>query len=112
MLQNGVALGSTGDPSIGGIPNWDTCLACAVADRARERAGITDRSPDCDACFSAYCVESKLDDAGLVVPDGKYDPCPIGGKAVDMGTYCYVYPQCEYTDLYSPVCGCVDCYES
>ena len=109
LFANGVALGSTGlGGTVDGIPGWDTCLACAVADRARRRAGIPDRSPDCAACFEAYCAESKLDDVGLVDPDGTYDPPPVTGSAA-TGSYCYVSPACEYTDFYSPTCGCVDC---
>lgn len=35
-------------------PQWPACLACAVVDRARERAGEA-RSGVCESCFARYC---------------------------------------------------------
>ncbi|KAG6373884.1 hypothetical protein JVT61DRAFT_6037 [Boletus reticuloceps] len=35
-------------------PEWPACLACAIVDRARERAGET-RSGVCACCFARYC---------------------------------------------------------
>ncbi|KAF8432987.1 lysophospholipase catalytic domain-containing protein [Boletus edulis BED1] len=35
-------------------PEWPACLACAIVDRARERAGET-RSGVCESCFARYC---------------------------------------------------------
>ena len=35
-------------------PEWPACLACAVVDRARERAGEA-RSGVCETCFARYC---------------------------------------------------------
>ena len=35
-------------------PEWPACLACAVVDRARQRAGET-RSGVCESCFARYC---------------------------------------------------------
>ncbi|KAF8189182.1 lysophospholipase [Mycena galopus ATCC 62051] len=37
-------------------PEWGACLACAVVDRARERAGVV-RSGVCEGCFARYCWE-------------------------------------------------------
>ncbi|KAF8555545.1 lysophospholipase [Imleria badia] len=35
-------------------PEWPACLACAIVDRARERAGEM-RSGVCESCFARYC---------------------------------------------------------
>lgn len=35
-------------------PKWPACLACAVADRSRQRLGIP-RSGVCTECFQRYC---------------------------------------------------------
>jgi lysophospholipase len=35
---------------------WGACLACAVVDRARARAGVH-RSGVCKTCFARYCWE-------------------------------------------------------
>ncbi|KAH7921091.1 hypothetical protein BV22DRAFT_1020027 [Leucogyrophana mollusca] len=35
-------------------PEWPACLACAVVDRARSRAGV-ERSGVCESCFGRYC---------------------------------------------------------
>jgi lysophospholipase len=35
---------------------WGACLACAVVDRARARAGVA-RSGVCVGCFARYCWE-------------------------------------------------------
>ncbi|KAN0096957.1 Lysophospholipase catalytic domain containing protein [Tylopilus felleus] len=35
-------------------PEWPACLACALVDRARQRAGDT-RSGVCETCFDRYC---------------------------------------------------------
>ncbi|KAF8189184.1 lysophospholipase [Mycena galopus ATCC 62051] len=37
-------------------PEWAACLACAVVDRVRERAGVV-RSGVCETCFARYCWE-------------------------------------------------------
>ncbi|KAF8189185.1 lysophospholipase [Mycena galopus ATCC 62051] len=37
-------------------PEWGACLACAVVDRVRERAGVA-RSGVCETCFTRYCWE-------------------------------------------------------
>ncbi|KIK99016.1 hypothetical protein PAXRUDRAFT_133001 [Paxillus rubicundulus Ve08.2h10] len=42
------------DTSTSTDPEWPACLACAVVDRARERAGET-RSGVCESCFARYC---------------------------------------------------------
>ena len=113
LFANGVALGSTGlGTTASGIPDWDTCLACAVADRARLRAGITDRSPACVECFAAYCAETKLPIGGLVGSNGMYDPPSVLDDALTQASdsYCYVSPACGW-DLvppYYPTC-CADC---
>ena len=35
-------------------PEWPLCLACAVVDRARAKAG-SERSGVCETCMSRYC---------------------------------------------------------
>lgn len=35
--------------------NYPACLACAVMERSRERAGVA-RSSECTSCFNTYCV--------------------------------------------------------
>lgn len=35
--------------------DFPSCLACAVMERARQRAGL-ERSSQCSSCFDTYCV--------------------------------------------------------
>ncbi|KAF9235204.1 lysophospholipase catalytic domain-containing protein [Melanogaster broomeanus] len=46
--------GFPADTSTPTDPEWPACLACAIVDRARERAGET-RSGVCESCFARYC---------------------------------------------------------
>lgn len=46
--------GFPSDSSAGGDALWPVCLACAVVDRARERAGNA-REGVCNDCFARYC---------------------------------------------------------
>lgn len=36
-------------------PRWTTCIACALVDRQNLRNAVQ-RSPQCEACFTKYCV--------------------------------------------------------
>ena len=48
-LDNGVAAAT-----LGGAPNWATCLACASLQRSFERSGTT-RPDVCTQCLNLYC---------------------------------------------------------
>ena len=57
MLDQIFTIATQGNPlslDVATDPEWAACLACAVVDRARERAGAT-RSGICSSCFSRYC---------------------------------------------------------
>lgn len=47
--HNGI-LSATGEADAA----WATCMACAVVERARGKAGV-DRTADCGECFERYC---------------------------------------------------------
>ena len=57
MLDQTFVITTQGYPPNSGMttdPEWPACLACAIVDRARERAGET-RSGVCEDCFTRYC---------------------------------------------------------
>ncbi|KAG8219070.1 putative lysophospholipase [Butyriboletus roseoflavus] len=57
MLDQTFIIATQGYPansSVATDPEWPACLACAIVDRARERAGET-RSGVCECCFARYC---------------------------------------------------------
>ncbi|KAG1766918.1 lysophospholipase catalytic domain-containing protein [Suillus placidus] len=56
MLSQTFVITTQGYPTNGATkdPNWPSCLACAVVDRARERAGVA-RSGICSTCMNRYC---------------------------------------------------------
>ncbi|KAG2073383.1 lysophospholipase [Suillus decipiens] len=56
MLSQTFVISTQGYPTDGAMtdPYWPSCLACAVVDRARERAGI-ERSGICSSCMDRYC---------------------------------------------------------
>ena len=57
MLDQTFIIATQGYPANSSMttdPEWPACLACAVVDRARERAGET-RSGVCEDCFARYC---------------------------------------------------------
>ncbi|KAF8555547.1 hypothetical protein OG21DRAFT_1507556 [Imleria badia] len=57
MLDQTFIIATQGYPANSSMttdPEWPACLACAVVDRARERAGET-RSGVCESCFAQYC---------------------------------------------------------
>ncbi|KAF8139033.1 lysophospholipase catalytic domain-containing protein [Boletus edulis] len=57
MLDQTFVIATQGYPASSSMttdPEWPACLACAIVDRARERAGQT-RSGVCESCFSRYC---------------------------------------------------------
>ena len=56
MLSQTFVIATQGYPADGATkdPDWPSCLACAIVDRARERAGDT-RSGICSTCFDRYC---------------------------------------------------------
>ncbi|KAF8432990.1 lysophospholipase [Boletus edulis BED1] len=57
MLDQTFVIATQGYPASSGMttdPEWPACLACAIVDRARERAGQT-RSGVCESCFARYC---------------------------------------------------------
>ena len=103
LINNGVALASTGNTSTSStLPSWSVCLACALAERARTRAGIKERSTPCKACFKQYCAETKpkLPKSSLTnAVTGYYQPPPIANKVgppaqVRKDTFCFIYPDC------------------
>lgn len=56
MLSQTFVIATQGYPA-GGVmkdPDWPSCLACAIVDRARERAGV-ERSGICATCLNRYC---------------------------------------------------------
>jgi lysophospholipase len=105
LIANGQSLATTGIPGL--TPYWSVCLACAVTDRARERAGLK-RSADCQACFTAYCADkgNKTDVSGLVDSNGYYSPPPLAGAQGGSDTYCYAAPVCYWEPRkYVPPCN-------
>ncbi|KAG6373882.1 lysophospholipase [Boletus reticuloceps] len=57
MLDQTFVIATQGYPASSSMtidPEWPACLACAIVDRARERAGQT-RSGVCESCFARYC---------------------------------------------------------
>ncbi|KAG2054996.1 lysophospholipase [Suillus hirtellus] len=56
MLSQTFVITTKGYPDNGAMkdPDWPSCLACAVVDRARERAGVA-RSGICSTCMDRYC---------------------------------------------------------
>lgn len=57
MVDQTFIIATQGYPANSGVvtdPEWPACLACAIVDRARERAGET-RSGICSSCFARYC---------------------------------------------------------
>lgn len=57
MLEQTFVIATQGYPANSSMttdPEWPACLACAVVDRARERAGEA-RSGVCESCFARYC---------------------------------------------------------
>ncbi|KAF8138999.1 hypothetical protein EV363DRAFT_1315512 [Boletus edulis] len=83
-------------------PEWPACLACAIVDRARERAGET-RSGVCESCFARYCwsgstlgINATQDVIGQAIVHGflvtliavdvvRYDgPCPVSSTLPTM----------------------------
>ncbi|KIM35894.1 hypothetical protein M413DRAFT_32127 [Hebeloma cylindrosporum] len=60
MLQQSFTFATQGRPNSTAAnakdPEWPACLACAAADRARERSGAS-RSGVCVGCFERYCWE-------------------------------------------------------
>ncbi|TFK49593.1 lysophospholipase [Heliocybe sulcata] len=46
--------GFPADPTAARDPEWAACLACAIADRERERLGIA-RQGVCETCMARYC---------------------------------------------------------
>ncbi|KAJ7858807.1 lysophospholipase [Mycena olivaceomarginata] len=59
-------------------PEWGACLACAVVDRVRERAGVA-RGGVCETCFARYCWEGIANrDAGMKEKKDAYRPMSWG----------------------------------
>ncbi|KAG2745339.1 lysophospholipase [Suillus brevipes Sb2] len=56
MLNQTFLIATQGYPKNGATkdPEWPSCLACAVVDRARERAGVARRGI-CSTCMDRYC---------------------------------------------------------
>jgi len=56
MLSQTFVIATQGYPADGATkdPDWPSCLACAIVDRARERAGEV-RSGICSTCLDRYC---------------------------------------------------------
>lgn len=66
-----IATQGAGDGGAGADPMWPACLACAVVDRARNRAGAA-REGTCVTCFDRYCwVEGKKRNAAWKVGHGR-----------------------------------------
>jgi lysophospholipase len=61
MLSQTFVITTQGYPTNGTTkdPDWPSCLACAVVDRARERAGVT-RSGICSSCMNRYCWDGSM----------------------------------------------------
>jgi lysophospholipase len=60
MLSQTFVITTQGYPTNGTKdPDWPSCLACAVVDRARERAGVT-RSGICSSCMNRYCWDGSM----------------------------------------------------
>ncbi|KAG1736436.1 lysophospholipase catalytic domain-containing protein [Suillus paluster] len=59
MLSQTLVIATQGYPTNGVTtdPDWPSCLACAIVDRARERAGEA-RSGICSTCLDRYCWDS------------------------------------------------------
>ncbi|OBA23014.1 hypothetical protein METBIDRAFT_29559 [Metschnikowia bicuspidata var. bicuspidata NRRL YB-4993] len=49
------------------LPNWQTCVGCAIVRRAEERSGVRQSDP-CKKCFQHYCWD------GRVYEDAAYRP--------------------------------------
>ncbi|KAI1851237.1 hypothetical protein JX266_003312 [Neoarthrinium moseri] len=97
LLENGNALASTGIPETlaTGLPTWGACLACAIAERSRLRNDLP-RAKSCEACFDAYCWETKAPIAepiaGGPACDGEgtwYDPPALLTSTPAKGTKDY-----------------------
>lgn len=56
MINQTFVIATQGYPKYGATkdPEWPSCLACAVVDRARERAGVARRGI-CTTCMDRYC---------------------------------------------------------
>ena len=57
MLDQTFIIATQGYPANSSMttdPEWPACLACAIVDRARGRAGEA-RSGVCETCFARYC---------------------------------------------------------
>ncbi|KAG2142746.1 lysophospholipase [Suillus bovinus] len=61
MLNQTFVITTQGYPQNGATkdPDWPSCLACAVVDRARERAGVA-RSGICSTCMDRYCWDGSM----------------------------------------------------
>ncbi|KAH7910312.1 lysophospholipase catalytic domain-containing protein [Hygrophoropsis aurantiaca] len=71
-------------------PEWPACLACAVVDRARSRAG-EDRSGVCASCFDRYCWDgstlsetSSSGSSGAALSRGNVRFGALGGLGVAL----------------------------
>jgi lysophospholipase len=121
LLENGNNVASSGIPRSRSnpIPAWGTCLACAVAERSRQRLGIAQTSV-CTSCFNAYCWESKKPvlppiagnpACGGVVTNW-YNPSALltmnpaqGVKKYDLWTWAWL---CEACRNHCTISGCTD----
>lgn len=74
FLDAAVQVGTNGILTEGGKADgeWATCMACAVVERARGKAGV-DRTEACGHCFERYCwngVEAMVGNATVVKRGG------------------------------------------
>ncbi len=69
-LDNGAAAAT-----LGGSPDWATCLACASIQRGLERSN-TPRPNVCQSCFDIYCWNGQTNAANAAsgVRNGTYNP--------------------------------------
>ncbi|KAI0633190.1 lysophospholipase [Trametes polyzona] len=54
IATQGIPVQAPGSEGLGKDPEWASCLACAVVDRARRRLGI-EREGVCASCLARYC---------------------------------------------------------
>jgi lysophospholipase len=86
MLHQAFTFATQGTPNATSTTDheWPACLACAVADRARERSG-TKRSGVCVNCFDRYCWDYNGTISNDAISNGAISngAFRVGGKGVN-----------------------------
>ncbi|KAF9226992.1 hypothetical protein BS17DRAFT_697035 [Gyrodon lividus] len=87
MLDQTFVIATQGFPATTSTPTdpeWPACLACAVVDRARERAGET-RSGVCESCFARYCWDGSTLDVSTQTSSGTRAIGAVSGPRGGLG---------------------------